>query len=409
VIGLSLVRGSLFQLRTNPLRTMLTLLGVVFGVASVVAMMSIGEGAQREILSAIEAMGADVVHVQAKKIPPEKVGEFINDSVGLNRSDLAAVEGMLAGVRGMGYRKKVELKVSDLDTPVHAFSLLGMSENMPRVHDLRISQGRLFLGADHAYAHRVAVLGADLAERLFPKGAVGRRIRLNYAFFEVVGVLARRSAAKGDLPVDTALYNKAILVPFDAALAELEPAEIHNEIDMISIRLKSTEATLPAKRLLVSVLRKLHGGIDDYEVVSPEEILRQRKKTQAVFNLVLISIAAISLLVGGIGVMNIMLANIMERFGEIGLRRAIGARRKDIRRQFLIEAVVICLIGGVAGLLVGLVISASVALLGGLPVAFAWGSMVLAFLLSTSVGVGFGLMPAIRAANISPIEALQHD
>ncbi len=184
---------------------------------------------------------------------------------------------------------------------------------------------------------------------------------------------------------------------------------MHNEIDLVSIRLKSTEATLPAKRLLVSVLRKLHGGVDDYEVVSPEEILQQRKKTQAVFNLVLISIAAISLLVGGIGVMNIMLANIMERYSEIGLRRAIGARRKDIRSQFLIEAVVTCLLGGIVGLLVGLMISVSVAWLGGLPVAFAWGSMVLAFLLSTSVGVAFGLMPAIRAANISPIEALQHD
>ncbi|PIP82591.1 MAG: hypothetical protein CO113_10715 [Elusimicrobia bacterium CG_4_9_14_3_um_filter_62_55] len=140
MIGLSLLRGSLFQLRTNPLRTMLTLLGVVFGVASVVAMMSIGEGAQREILSAIEAMGADVVHIQAKKIPPEKVGEFINDSVGLNRSDISAVEGLLSGVRGAGYRKTIELKVSDLDTPVHAFSLLAMSEEMPRVHDLRAKE-----------------------------------------------------------------------------------------------------------------------------------------------------------------------------------------------------------------------------------------------------------------------------
>lgn len=405
----SLIKRGFFQLRTNLLRTLLTLLGVVFGVASVVAMMSIGEGAQREILATIEKMGADILHVQKGDIDMKNVGEFINDTVGLSRSDINAIEEAVPDLLSLGFRKNFEVKVTDLDVPVHAFSVLGMSDSMMRVHELRVAQGRPLKKLDHTYTHRAAVLGAPLAKRIFPDGALGKRLRLNYAFFEVVGVLAEREPGGDDLPVDTAVYNNAVLVPYSTALAELSPPETFNEVDLISVKMGSTEETLRAKRVLQPALLKLHGGVEDFKVISPEEILEQRKKAQSVFNLVLISIAAISLLVGGIGVMNIMLANIMERISEIGVRRAIGARRKDIRNQFLIEAVVICLIGGVIGLVVGLVISGLVAWLGSLPVAFAWKATVSAFLLSSFVGVGFGLMPAMRAANISPIEALQHE
>jgi putative ABC transport system permease protein len=171
---------------------------------------------------------------------------------------------------------------------------------------------------------------------------------------------------------------------------------------------RDTAATLATKRLVEPLLRQLHGGLDDVQVVAPEELLRQREAAQTVLNIVLLSIAAISLLVGGIGVMNIMLANIMERIPEIGLRRAVGARRADVRNQFLLEAVLICGFGGLLGVALGFGISFGVAFFSGMPVAFPWYAALLSLGISALVGVTFGSMPALRAANINPIEALQH-
>jgi putative ABC transport system permease protein len=175
------------------------------------------------------------------------------------------------------------------------------------------------------------------------------------------------------------------------------------------VEVASLEQTLAAKRTMGPVLRALHGGVEDFEIIAPEEILEKKRSTQAILNVVLTSIAAISLLVGGIGVMNIMLANIMERISEIGLRRAIGASRRDIRNQFLIESVIICVVGGVMGVVLGFGISFGVGWGFHLKVAFAWQAMLVSFALSVGVGLVFGIWPAMRASAISPVEALSHE
>jgi putative ABC transport system permease protein len=262
---------------------------------------------------------------------------------------------------------------------------------------------------DHRRGRRVALLGHDVARAAFPHGALGQRFRLDYSWFEVVGVLAQRATIGGDLPIDPAVYDRAVVVPYTTAIEELEPAPIYGELALITVAAGSTEGTLAVKRALGPLFRQLHRGVKDFELIAPEEILRQRQSARGVLNVVLVCIAAISLLVGGIGVMNIMLANIMERIGEIGLRRAVGARRRDIRNQFLVEAVTICVVGGLLGILLGYTISFSVSFFVDLPIAFAWVSMVLAFGLSTLIGVVFGYVPAIRAANINPIEALHSE
>ena len=405
----SIINRSLTQLRSNPLRTFLTMLGVVFGVGSVVAMVSIGEGAQAEILIMIESMGATSVHVLARRPNETEIGKIVDDRVGLTRSDVDAALAVVPGVKGAAYRKKHDLRSSDLPVALLETPVLGVSERLLDLHALHVAAGRAFVRDDHGLSRRVAILGPALARRAFGEGAVGRIIRLDFSYFEVVGVLAEKIASSGSLPVDPSIYDDAILVPYEALLDELEPPPAYGELDLVSLEVGSLEETLTAKRALSGVLASLHGGVSDYEIVAPEEILAQKKATQRILNIVLVCIAAISLLVGGIGVMNIMLANIMERVGEIGLRRALGARRRDIRNQFLEESVFICCIGGAIGIAFGFGLSFAVSFLVDLPVAFAWQAMALSFTISLAVGVSFGYMPAKRAADVNPIEALRNE
>jgi putative ABC transport system permease protein len=297
--------------------------------------------------------------------------------------------------------------VSDLPAATYNAKLVSAQPGVFDLHRLKVAQGRRLLGSDDTYQRRVAVLGSELAEQAFGSRALGKRIRIGYAYFEVVGVLAPKGSG-GDLPIDPALYNRAVVIPFETAIAEVTAADTYKEIDIMSIEVESLELTLDAKRALGPVLKSLHGGIEDYEIVAPEEILEKKRSTQAILNVVLICIAAISLLVGGIGVMNIMLANIMERIGEIGLRRAIGASKADIRNQFLTEAVIICFVGGLFGVVLGFGISIAVGSIFHLSVAFAWEAMFVSFGLSLVTGLVFGSWPAMRAAAINPVEALLH-
>ena len=403
------LRRSLVQFRTHPLRTALALLGMVLGVSSVVAMVSIGQGAQREILASLEALGGDVVHIKAKKIPESEIGKIVNDSPGLSRNDLLAIHDALPGIGESAYVRWSNVGVTDLVMPSYGLELAAVEPSVFSLHRLSVGQGRPLSSLDAKHARRVAVVGAEIAEAAFKDGVLGQRIRLGYAYFEVVGALERKRSGGADMPVDPERYNRAILIPFGTAIEELKPADAYSEIDVLSVRVASLEDTLRAKRAIAPVLRSLHGGKDDVEIIAPEEILEKRRATQAVLNLVLIAIAAISLLVGGIGVMNIMLANIMERYSEIGLRRAIGASRVDIRDQFLIESVIVCSVGGAMGIVLGFAVSFGVGALFDLPAAFAWEAMLAAVGLSMGVGLLFGIWPAMRASLIHPVEALQRE
>jgi putative ABC transport system permease protein len=403
------LKRSLGQFRTHPLRTSLALLGMVLGVGSVVGRMSIGEGAQREIVTSIEALGGNVIHIKAKEISQDRVGELVNDSRGLSRDDLRALRATFPDLGRAAWARISSVGVTDLPATSYNAQIVAASPALFDLHRLVVAKGRPLFDMDDRYGRRVAVLGADLARAAFGDvDVIGKRVRLGYAYFEIVGVLAPKASVR-DLPLDPGLYNNAIVVPFDTAIEEIMPAEPYKEIDVLSIEVESLERTLAAKRSVGPVIRALHKGVEDFELVAPEEILRQKRATQAILNIVLISIAAISLLVGGIGVMNIMLANIMERISEIGLRRAIGASRANIRDQFLVESVIICFAGGAFGVVLGYVISFAVGAGFDLKVAFAWEATLIAFVLSVVVGLAFGLWPALRAAAVNPVEALLHD
>ena len=410
------LRRSLSQFATNPLRTFLTLLGIVFGVGSVVAMVSVGEGAQREILATIDAIGASTAHVRVKEIPEAELGEIVADSQGLSRSDVDAIRRVLPEVEAAGYRRTLSLEVTDLPVAPHDIKLLAVSPEIFRVHNLELARGRPLGDVDETQSLRTAVIGPELAKNAFEGDPIGQRIRLDYAFFEVVGVLAGRGELEGeDLPVDPQIYASAVLVPFSTAAQELEPDPGYNEVDLVSVQVATTAGTLRLKAALIPLLKDLHGGVEDFDVVAPEEILRQKESAQSVLNLVLISIAAISLIVGGIGIMNIMLVSVTERTREIGIRKALGARRRHILTQFIIESVVLSIFGGLLGIVCGLSLGLGLAALiqHNTPMEFpsvvSPAAMALAILFSAGIGIFFGVYPAARAARLDPVDALRYE
>ena len=395
----------LVQLRGSPLRTLLTLLGVVFGVGSVVSMVSIGEGAQRQILASIESMGATSLTVRGALAKDQNLSDVVNVSVGLSNADAWALERALGVEDALAARAVYSPKVSSLRLAASELKVVGVTASVFDTSRLAVKQGRRLSVWDDRQASSHAVLGSALAARVFGSGdAIGKWVRLDYAWFRVVGVLAPRD--DGGAPGEVS-YDKSIVIPYSALRETLEPPRTYGDLDLISIRMGTIEATLPAKRVAERLLDDLHGGAKDFEVISPEELLRKRKETQYVMTAVLTAIAAISLLVGGIGVMNIMLANVSERVAEIGVRRAIGATRRDVLVQFLIESTMICVIGGAIGAALGLVAALVATKVMGLPIVFAWQALILAVVISVLVGVLSGLVPAKRAADMNPIEALR--
>lgn len=396
----------LVQLRHSPLRTLLTLLGVVFGVGSVVSMVSIGEGAQRQILAGIESMGAQSLSVKGALAKDQSLADVVNVSVGLSLADARALERALGVHDAVAARAVYSPKVTTMALAPSELKVIGVTASVFDTSRLVMHRGRRLSIWDDGQASAHAVLGKALADRLFAGDAVGKWIRLDYAWFQVVGVLATRGDGDGEQGSE-ASYDRSVIIPYAALRELLEPPRTYGDLDRISIRMGSIEATLPAKQVAERLLASLHGGARDYEVISPEELLRKRKETQYVMTAVLTAIAAISLLVGGIGVMNIMLANVSERVAEIGVRRAIGATRRDVLTQFLLESTMICVLGGAIGAVFGLLAALVAAQVMGLPVVFAWQALVLAVVISVVVGVVSGFIPARRAANLNPIEALR--
>jgi putative ABC transport system permease protein len=407
VTRLAALGDGLVQLRTNPLRTSLTLLGVVFGVGSVVAMVSIGEGAERQVLAGIEAMGATSLHVRGSETRDQNLADLVNVSVGLSEADARALESILGVRDALAYRAQYGPRVTSLPVDASELKVHGVTASVFETLDMRVTEGRRLGPWDERDASPYAVLGADLAAQVFPEGALGRWFRIDYAWFQVVGVLAPRAHDAGGEGSGPAAWNRAIVITFPTLRETLEPPRTYGDLDQISIRLATIEATLPAKITAERVLGDLHGGARDYEVISPEELLRKREAAQRTLSMVLIAIAAISLVVGGIGVMNIMLANVTERVAEIGLRRAIGATRGDIVEQFLLESTTICVLGGALGTALGLGSAYVAASIMETPPVFAWRALVAAVVISLAVGLGAGLVPARRAAHLNPIEALR--
>jgi putative ABC transport system permease protein len=383
------------------LRSTLSILGVVFGVAAVVAMSSVGEGARREALNQVAALGIDTVAIRAAPAaPPARPrGPLLADVESLRQIVPHAIAA--AAVR----EASLSAEIADRRGEV---LVVGTTPEYARAAVLSVSSGR-FLGAlDLADSKRVAVLGAALARRLFPMGeAEGQLLRLGEDWYRVVGVLSERGAPRQRVgPIRTRDVDRTVFVP----LPTLGPGAGRDpsSVDEIVVRVSDGRHVTLAAEVAQSLLRRHHPG-EAFTVVIPREILKQKARTQRIFNVVTGAIAAIGLLVGGIGIMNIMLATVAERTREIGVRRAVGATQVDIAAQFLAESSLLTAIGGLAGALLGMTGSFAIQIWADWPTALSPFMLLFALLSACGLGLGFGLYPAWRAARLAPMEALRSE
>ncbi|ABV37343.1 ABC transporter permease protein [Shewanella sediminis HAW-EB3] len=405
------IKQAFDEMRHHKLRTALTLLGMIFGVGAVIAMLSVGEGAEREALKMIESMGVRNLVVNARLADGEALKSIREHSIGLSLRDVESAKDTLPFVESWSAQKQVKtFSLFSLEGRSDA-QVKGVTPSYFSLSALKLSGGKAFDSTDESHYRQVAVLGPEAARSLFPQGqAIGSVIKINHQWFTVVGVLTDAESGKSKIQgVKLGGERNQVFIPLATALKKMNFKSLEDELDSFKVSItENVDPSLAAKSLRHLINRR-HGGEKDYDIVVPADLLAQHQKTQQIFNIVMACVAGISLLVGGIGIMNIMLATIMERTGEIGLLRALGARRKDIARQFLIESIAISATGGIIGIGVGLLLAVVISAAAGWPVAWSPFAIILALGVCMTIGVGFGLYPAKKAARLDPIVALQRD
>ena len=398
------------SLATRKLRSGLTMLGVMFGVGAVIGMLAIGAGAAAQAHDLIDRLGLRNVLVQSRTLRPDELREARKKSMGLSLRDVQAIEEAVPGVKLVGPRLKVEpwrIQSAGLKTDGTAY---GVSPKHPAVLSMGLSEGRFIDQRDDREHAQVCVVGAAIRRDLFVLGpALGRRLKVNELWCEVIGVLAAAGNAADSGQTPAGSLDRAVFFPINTTLRKLERDPLASPLDEVIVRLDDTVDSRQSAAVIKTLLDKLHGGVDDYEIIVPEALLDQSRQTQKLFNIVMGCIASISLLVGGIGIMNIMLASVLERTREIGVRRAIGAARGDVVLQFLVEAFTLSALGGVLGVAIGLILAKSVAAYAGWPTVVTPISIIASLGVSVAVGLLSGIYPAVRAASVPPIEALRYD
>ena len=402
---------ALEQLWFHRLRTFLTLLGMIFGVGAVIDMVSVGEGAEQEALSLIDSMGLRNVLVEEKVIRGERLRDVRKHSVGLSLQDVQASMETLPFAVNYSAEKRIEKYTLFSRFGESDSGTLGVTPSLFKLANLQMAQGRWLTEDDDRYYRQVVVLGPAAANQLFPRGnAVGELIKVNHIWLEVIGVLQSRNLAKDNFQgVELSGENNRIYMPLNTALKRFEFHDMASEIDSFRLELKPGVSPQVAAKNIAHLLDRRHGQEQDYTLVVPAELLNQHEQTQRIFNVIMSCVAGISLLVGGIGIMNIMLATVLERTNEIGLLRAVGATQKNIRDQFIVESITIAAIGGLFGIVLGFALAASISMFAGWPVAWSLNAVVVAVFFCTATGLIFGIYPAIKASRLDPITALQRD
>ena len=400
------------NLASHKLRTFLTMLGMIFGVGAVIAMLSIGAGAESESLRMIDTMGLRNVIVKDREMKDEDLKKIRENSLGLSLRDVQALTDVTPGLETYSARKRVKtFQIFSFKGKSDDSNVVGVTPTYFRLARYDLAEGSFLSEADEKDFEQFCVIGSRVKQKLFGTlSPIGQTLKIDKMWFTVVGVLADNNLAKDEFEgVKLQDFSNDIYVPLATALKKFDLKRFESELDEIVLSLKNTDALKSSAVLISQVLANTHGKADDYSIVVPRELLEQNQRTQRIFNIVMSCIASISLLVGGIGIMNIMLANILERTREIGVRRAMGARRRDIWQQFLIEALTISFVGGLIGVVFGFAASRIVALYAEWNTVVTGGSIAMSFGVSAAVGLIFGLYPAVRASRLDPVEALRYE
>lgn len=426
---------------SNKLRSILTALGIIFGVAAVITMLAIGKGAQQEILEQIKMVGVNniVVFPLIESEDDQASGEEVEDtnkkkkklSKGLTLADVNAIQATLTTVKLVSPEVIINNNAYQNGMKFQT-KLLGVNNHYFEIYNLALEKGVYFDSAQSEKGMAVCVIGANIQSKFFPQSnPIGQYIKFGKNWLKIVGVLERNNIKlTGYQNAGVNVINDNIFVPIKTALLRYQDRSMVNalkvqeaarrrnntkkvknyhQLDKIVVQVKQTEEVQATVEVMSRMMLRRHSDVVDYEITVPELLLKQQQRTKEIFNFVLGAIASISLIVGGIGIMNIMFASVMERIKEIGTRMAIGAKKKDIVVQFLAEAVLISVSGGIIGVVLGVIASVLISKFLNIVTIISLFSVVVAFAVSVGVGVIFGYSPAKRASERDPIESLRYE
>ena len=405
-----LVRDGIHSLGQHKLRTFLSTLGIVFGITAIIAMVSIGEGAKREALALIEQLGKNNIILRSLDLTESQEWEAKRfHSGGLRLSDLERIRARISNTEKIAPVVNVEAALVNAPKGFNP-EIISTTDAYQRILGLTLARGRFLCPEDVTRRNLCCCIGWGIFEVLGSAGHIGQSIRIEDTTLKIVGILnGREWSSQASQPIAVRNTNRMILIPLGTEKTIRNLPSDESKLSEIVIRLAPGSDIPLTSRLVVNIINEAHRGAKDFSIIIPQELLNQARKTHSLYNAVLGCIAAISLVVGGIGIMNIMFATISERTREIGIRRAIGANQSQIFFQFLCEAIMLTLIGGVFGIVGGVTASVQIAeFIGWKTIVTGW-AVYLSLFTSILVGVCSGTYPAMRAARMDPIEALRFE
>ena len=429
----------------NRIRSLLTALGIIFGVAAVIAMLAIGSGAQQEILEQIKLVGVNNIVIspiveqseEEVEADPNKADGQRKFSAGLTLLDMQSIQDVIPGIKAVSPEILIETYIIKNGLRRTA-KLVGVENDYFSISDFELANGRYFSKTHLMKGEPVCVIGSGIAAKFFSREEpLGKNIKVGRHWLKVVGVLKERNISTKSIDnLGIRDYNMDVYTPLKTVLIRYKNRSLvtetmikrknrdneeqknssenkgpvnYHQLDRLVVQVAETTTITPVAEIISRLLKRRHYEVIDYEIQIPEMLLKQQQRTKSIFNFVLGAIAGISLLVGGIGIMNIMLASVMERIKEIGLRLSLGAKKLDIVLQFLCESVMISVTGGLIGIFLGVSLAKIVSQVADIPTIITFSSIILSFGVAATVGLVFGITPARRAAGQDPITSLRHE
>ncbi|MCC7390743.1 ABC transporter permease [Candidatus Sumerlaeota bacterium] len=398
------------EITMHKLRSILTMLGVIFGVAAVISTAAIGSGARDELNRQLSALGTNTIRIRAVELKGKELSDQKRLApFGITRSDLNTLKYLLGNdLVAAAPLKKMESQVQSTGR-VLPFDIYGTNEDLPMISGYTVAEGRFLNPIDVETSAKVCVIGDEVRRSTFPLvNPIGQTLLIDGESFTVIGILAARGKSSGGTVIEVGDLDRSIYLPLNSAIRRLGVDDPRaDKLDEIILKTRAESTLREGAEVADRALSRLHREVPDYKVVVPEELIRQQQQTKNVLSQVLVFIAAISLFVGGIGIMNIMLATVTQRTKEIGIRRALGATKRDILFQFLVESLVISLAGGLLGIGVGFALAYGIGMYAKWPTIVPIQSVIASTTIAAAVGFIFGLYPSLKAASLDPIEALR--